>query len=97
MDNILYKLDNIKDFVTKNEIENCKKDLKLDIDEMVENVQRNFEEQIEIIKQNCEKLIVKYKNSYIKENEKIKNTIKVILVFWFIIIFIILLGVIWRN
>ena len=76
LDNILYKLDNMKDVITKSEIEYCKKEIKLDIDEMVENVQRSFEEQIEIIRQNCEKLIIKYKNSYVKENEKIKNTIK---------------------
>lgn len=76
VDHILEKMDNFKDIFVKNELDNAKLHLKLEISSKMETLENEFNKKLASSKKMCEKTILKLKSSYQDEITNLKQLIK---------------------
>ena len=77
IDNVLEKLDSFRDVFLKNELDKAKLQLKLEINNKIEDTDNDFQKKLITAKKNCEKTVMKLKGRYTEEVENLKQLIKV--------------------
>ena len=70
------KIDNYKETLNKNEVEKAKLNIKMDINNKIEEIQKEFNKKISYVKKSCEAMIFKLKAHFTKENNQLKDSIK---------------------
>lgn len=74
---IIHSIDSYQDVLVKTELEKAKLQIKLEINQRIEDMEEEFTKKLVQSKKICEKTILKLKNSHNEEISSLKQLIKV--------------------